>query len=143
MSPFDPENSRTAPQFTKKIPEAKMDVVLYGIKNCDTVKKAQKWLEQHQIPSKLHDYRQDGLDIDMLERFLRHYPWQVLLNTRSTTYRQLPEHTKNNLNQEIALELMLAQPTLIKRPLMLVEQRCLVGFSAAQYQHFFAGDLPK
>ncbi|MGL5334853.1 MAG: ArsC family reductase [Enterovibrio sp.] len=118
-----------------------MDVVLYGIKNCDTVKKAQKWLEQNQISSTLHDYRKDGLDIGMLEQFLRHYPWQVLLNTRSTTYRQLPEHTKNNLNQEIALELMLAHPTLIKRPLLLDKERCLAGFSVAQYQHFFTGNI--
>lgn len=110
---------------------------LYGIKNCDTIKKARSWLEQQQIPYQFIDYRADGLTAEQLQTFAVHCGWQNLLNTRGTTYRQLADNDKADLTEQKALVLMLAQPAMIKRPLLVHNGAYHLGFKPAEYQHIF------
>ncbi|GAA0562865.1 MULTISPECIES: ArsC family reductase [Rheinheimera] len=114
-----------------------MITTLYGIKNCDTIKKARSWLEQHQIAYQFVDYRTDGLTQDQLANFSAHCGWQNLLNTRGTTYRQLDEADKTDLTEDKALNLMLAQPAMIKRPLLVHDNQYFLGFKPEQYQQIF------
>ncbi|KKO46173.1 ArsC family transcriptional regulator [Arsukibacterium ikkense] len=109
-------------------------IKMYGIKNCDTIKKARNWLEQHQLDYQFVDYRQDGLSTAQLAEFSKQLGWQNLLNTRGTTYRALPAATKENLNEQSALALMLQQPAMIKRPLLVQNSTYMLGFNAGQYQ---------
>lgn len=111
--------------------------LMYGIKNCDTMKKAQKWLEQHQRQYQFHDYRQQGLTIEMLQDFCQALSWQQLVNTRGTTWRGLEESQKHELDEAKAISLMLDYPALIKRPLLQHEGRYLCGFSDDSYRQFF------
>ncbi len=112
---------------------------LYGIKNCETIKKARRWLEEHNINYQFHDYRQDGVSRDMLLDFIHVAGWEILLNTRGTTWRKLSEEQRHGAGQaEGALELMLTQPAIIKRPVLQSgDGRLLVGFSLDTYQQFF------
>lgn len=110
-------------------------IKIYGIKNCDTMKKARLFLTEHQIEHQFIDYRVDGLDLALLEQFCQQLDWQLLLNTRGTTYRALPDEAKVELNQAKALQLMLAQPALIKRPVLDINGQFHLGFSQQQYQH--------
>jgi Spx/MgsR family transcriptional regulator len=110
---------------------------IYGIKNCDTIKKARKYLEQHQLPHQYIDYRQDGISAELLADFLQQLDWQQVLNNKGTTYRALPEADKQNLTQEKAVQLMLAQPALIKRPVLEHNGRYYLGFSEQQYHNIF------
>ena len=109
-------------------------IKMYGIKNCDTIKKARKWLEQHQLDYQFIDYRQDGLTAKQLADFSLHLGWQNLLNTRGTTYRALPSDTRSNLTEPLALNLMLQQPAMIKRPLLQVNDTYILGFNTETYQ---------
>ena len=111
-----------------------MNIVLYGIKNCDTVKKARCWLESHQTEYTFHDFRIDGLTKNMLKDFLKHVDWETLLNKRGTTWRKLPESQKNNIDDSKALKLMVKYPTLIKRPILNHRCKYFVGFSENQYK---------
>ena len=111
---------------------------LYGIPNCDTVKKAQKWLTQNNITYLFHNYKKDGLDETLLNSFLVHLSWQELLNKRSTSYRALSASQKENLNADTIIELFIEYPTLIKRPLLISEKNCLLGFKTESYQALFA-----
>jgi len=111
---------------------------IYGIPNCDTVKKAQKWLTQHNISYSFHDYRKDGLDAELIEVFLTHLSWTDLLNKRSTSYRALSDEQKAELNEANVIALFIEFPTLIKRPLIIHGDNALIGFKAASYQTFFA-----
>ena len=108
--------------------------ILYGIPNCDTVKKARRWLEQENIAYIFHDFRQDGLTSKELKSWLQTVDWNLLLNKRSTSWRTLPDTDKNNLNQASAVELMLSNPTLIKRPVLVSGKQVLVGFTPAEYK---------
>ncbi len=110
---------------------------LYGIKNCDTIKKARHWLEQHQLSYQFIDYRTDGLSMEQLQQFAAACSWQQLLNTRGTTYRQLPDSEKTDLTEQKALALMLSQPAMIKRPLLLYKGQYYLGFKPAQYHEIF------
>jgi len=112
--------------------------ILYGIKNCDSVKKAKKWLEQQNIPYEFHDFRSDGLSPQLLSEFLTCTNLTLLLNKRSTTFRNLSDEIKNNLTDEVMTEIILAQPTLIKRPLLKHQQTLLIGFKDSQYQETLA-----
>jgi arsenate reductase len=105
---------------------------LYGIKNCDTVKKARLWLEQNSVAYRFHDFRSDGLDLALLTDFAARADWNQLLNRNSTSWRQLTDTQKTNLTETAALELMLATPTLIKRPLLDTGGQLIVGFNAKQ-----------
>lgn len=114
-----------------------MTTTLYGIKNCDTVKKAKKWFQEQHIEFTFHDFRVDGIDSSWLANAEASVGWETLLNKRGTTYRQLDENVKANINREAALELMLAQPTLIKRPVVQSGELTLVGFKAPDFEVAF------
>lgn len=113
-------------------------LTLYGIKNCDTVKKAKKWLDDNQVQYQFHDFRSDGITQPQIELWLTQIAWDKLLNKRSTTYRQLPDDVKNNLSENNVAELLAEQPTLIKRPVVEHQQTYSVGFNAANWQDNFA-----
>lgn len=110
---------------------------LYGIKNCDTVKKAQKWLNNNNIDYTFYDLRIDGLTDDLLNSFVKSSNWQQLLNKRSTSYRNLPDEIKNNLTEENMFASVMEQPTLLKRPLLLVNQQLHIGFNDSTYHEIF------
>lgn len=109
-------------------------VKVYGIKNCDTVKKALKWLTEQGLEPQLHDYRVDGLDPAWLAEMAEKLGWENLVNKRSTTWRGLADEVKNNLTQARALEVLTEQPTLIKRPIVIKNEIVLLGFNEAEYQ---------
>lgn len=110
---------------------------LYGIKNCDTVKKAKKWLEQQNISYEFHDFRTDGLTPELLQTFIQQSDLALLLNKRSTTFRNLSDEIKNNLTDDVIISAILEQPTLLKRPLLKHEQQFTVGFKDTVYQATF------
>jgi len=112
-------------------------MIVYGIKNCDTVKKARRWLEANDVAFDFHDFRADGLDKTTIASWLQKVSWEVLLNKRGTTWRKLEDPRKDNLDESVAVELMLANPTLIKRPVMTVNDDCIVGFKEADYAAYF------
>ena len=114
-----------------------MTVILYGIKNCDTVKKARKYLDAKNVEYTFHDFRDDGLNPVQLAAWCRELGWEKLLNKRSTTWRQLPDETKENINEVLATMVMEDQPTLIKRPVMEHPDGVLVGFSEKAYDELF------
>lgn len=111
--------------------------VIYGIKNCDTVKKALKWLDNNNIAYRFHDFRTDGIDTDLVNKFTQQLDWQQLLNKRSTTFRALDDSIKNNLDETSFKQIVLEQPTLIKRPVLLTDNSLLLGFKDEQYQELF------
>lgn len=117
-----------------------MQITMYGIKNCDTIKKARRWLESQQIDYRFHDYRADGLSAEQLQTFIDQLGWEELLNTRGTTWRKLDEAQRRAITHEAAAKtVMLEQPALIKRPLLAAaDGRMLLGFSDDGYQCFFA-----
>ena len=114
-------------------------LTMYGIKNCDTIKKARRWLEAHQIAYQFHDYRADGLDRAQLDTFIAELGWQALLNTRGTTWRKLDESVRASIvDADSAAKLMLDMPAIIKRPLLCKPgQPMLLGFSETLYSDFF------
>ena len=112
-------------------------IKLYGIKNCDTVKKARNWLDLHGIEYAFHDFREDGLDAGQVRGWLRELGWENLVNRRSTSWKALDEKARQAMNDETALQAIMAQPTLIKRPLLDVGHERFTGFSAAGYEKIF------
>jgi len=108
-------------------------ITLYGIKNCDTVKKARKWLDDNGIAYRFHDYRSDGLSPELLQTFADQLGWNTLLNRSSTSWRQLSTEQQADLNADKAIALMLATPTLIKRPILDTSNKMLIGFKADEY----------
>ncbi|WOG30437.1 ArsC family reductase [Endozoicomonas sp. 8E] len=112
-------------------------ITLYGISNCDTVRKARKWLTTAGIEYRFHDYRKDGLDKTTLHNWSNELGWEALLNRRGTTWRQLPEKQKASVDEASAIELMLEQPAMIKRPLLDTGSKRVLGFSDNQYQTLF------
>ncbi|HHT0378545.1 TPA: ArsC family reductase [Raoultella planticola] len=111
-------------------------LTMYGIKNCDTIKKARRWLEAHQIAYQFHDYRADGLDRELLNTFIAELGWEALFNTRGTTWRKLDETVRAGINNaDAAAALMLEMPAIIKRPLLCAPgQPMLLGFSELTYK---------
>lgn len=107
---------------------------VYGIKNCDTVKKALKWLDKNDIGYQFHDLRQDGIKKSDLTQWIDSVGWEVLLNKRSTTWRQLDDKDKTDVDANKAVSLMLANPTLIKRPVITRGKTTLVGFNDTEYK---------
>lgn len=110
-------------------------MIVYGIKNCDTVKKARRWLDARGVAYQFHDVRSDGLDRQTIQSWLQTVDWKTLLNKRGTTWRQLDDPRKAALDENIAIELMLANPTLIKRPVVTDCSGCMVGFNEQEYQN--------
>lgn len=110
---------------------------LYGINNCDTIKKAKKYLSDNNIAFTFHDYRKDGIDHEMVNEFAQHIDWQQLVNKRGTTYRTLTDEQKNSLTEQTAVELLVQQPAMIKRPVLITNGQYHLGFKAAQYDEIF------
>lgn len=108
---------------------------LYGISNCSTVKKAKDWLENNNLEYQFHDYRKQGLTIDLLESFEEVLGWESILNKRSTSWRQLSEDQKLSISKQTALQFMLDTPTLIKRPLLDTGKTMIIGFTEKNYQN--------
>ncbi|MBL4748025.1 MAG: ArsC family reductase [Magnetovibrio sp.] len=104
-------------------------LAVYGIKNCDTVRKSLKWLDTMGIAYTFHDFRKDGLDACVLERWVDALGWESVLNRRSSTWRKLDDDDKNNINTATAIQLMAAHPTLIKRPVFEGENILIQGFT--------------
>lgn len=112
--------------------------VLFGISNCDTVRKARGWLDQHAVNYRFHDLRRDGLTRAHLQRWLAAVQdWEILVNRRSTTWKQLDDAIRRQLNERTVGDTLLAHPTLIKRPLVEHAGALMVGFKEADYQSFF------
>ena len=110
---------------------------LYGIKNCDTMKKARNWLESQKIAHEFHDYKAPGIDKATLEAWVKKVGWQVLINRAGTTFRKLPEADKEDITEKRAVALMLAQPSMIKRPVLYAKGRLTVGFKPEEYKQLF------
>jgi len=114
-----------------------MTVTVYGIKNCDTMKKARAWLDSHGVAYHFHDYKAAGIARDRLTAWCKQVGWEVLLNRAGATYRALPESDKNNLDQNKAVKLMMAQPSMIKRPVLDLGKEIVVGFDVKHYAQLF------
>lgn len=111
-----------------------MTITIYGIKNCDTMKKARTWLDKHGIDYNFHDYKAEGIEKDRLATWSKEVGWETLLNRAGTTFRKLPDDQKEGLTEKKALALMLEQPSMIKRPVLdLGRGRLLVGFKPETY----------
>ena len=110
-----------------------MAITLYGIKNCDTMKKARTWLDDHEVSYEFHDYKTAGIDAAALARWSKQVGWETLLNRSGTTFRKLPDAQKADLDERKALALMQAQPAMIKRPVLEMGKRILVGFKPEIY----------
>ena len=107
---------------------------IYGIKNCDTMKRARAWLDQKGVAYDFHDYKASGIDRARLEGWARKVGWEVLLNRAGTTFRKLPDKEKEGLTESKAFALMIAQPSMIKRPVLEGGGKLLVGFKPEQYE---------
>ncbi|WP_339486116.1 ArsC family reductase [Pseudomonas sp. EL_65y_Pfl2_R95] len=110
-----------------------MTCVLFGIKACDTMKKARTWLDEHDVAYSFHDYKAVGIDRGNLEKWCNEHGWEIVLNRAGTTFRKLEDAQKSDLDQNKAIELMLAQPSMIKRPVLDLGDRTLVGFKPDRY----------
>ena len=108
-------------------------ITIYGIKNCDTMKKARAWLDSHGVAYGFHDYKSVGIAKDKLKGWSDKLGWETLLNRAGTTFRKLPDADKEGLNERKALALMLAQPSMIKRPVLELGGKLLVGFKPEIY----------
>ena len=111
-------------------------LTVYGIKSCDTCRKARKYLAEHDIEFRFHDVRDGGLDIQMLERWSGRIDWQKLLNRKSLTWRKVPETDRSDMTKDRAFALMLDQPTLLKRPVLEASEFIAVGFSEKRFSEF-------
>jgi Spx/MgsR family transcriptional regulator len=114
-----------------------MTVKIYGIKNCDTMKRARTWLEGHKVDYDFHDYKSAGIDRPMLEGWAKKVGWEVLLNRAGTTFKKLPDADKESLTEKKAIALMLAQPSMIKRPVLEAKGKLTVGFKPEEYKNLF------
>jgi arsenate reductase len=106
---------------------------LYGIKNCDTVKKARKWLDENGVEYQFHDFKKDGLDDALLSRWEEALGWEALLNRRGTTWRKLPEEVRDTIGAQSAHAIMLDNPSIIKRPVVQSGDEVRVGFNADEW----------
>ena len=111
-----------------------MSVTIYGIKACDTMKKARDWLDAHGVAYAFHDYKVAGIDRARLEAWVKQAGWETVLNRAGTTFRKLPDAAKSGLDAVKAVELMLEQPSMIKRPVLDLGGRLVVGFKPDIYQ---------
>jgi arsenate reductase len=110
-----------------------MTITIYGIKNCDTMKKARGWLDSHGVAYGFHDYKSEGIAKEKLKAWSDQLGWEILLNRAGTTFRKLPDGDKDGLNERKAIALMLAQPSMIKRPVLDLGGKLLVGFKPEIY----------
>ena len=108
-------------------------ITIYGIKNCDTMKKARAWLDKHGVAYAFHDYKTVGIERERIERWAREVGWETLLNRAGTTFRKLPDKDKTAITEKKAIALMLEQPSMIKRPVLDVKGKLIVGFKPETY----------
>ncbi|MEW4468065.1 ArsC family reductase [Parasphingorhabdus sp. JC815] len=107
---------------------------MYGISNCDTIKKARNWMEKNGINYVFHDYKVSGITKDKLEEWVMQVGWEPLLNKRGTTFKKLPDMVKENVNEDSAIMLMQENPSMIKRPVLEHGDELVVGFKASDYE---------
>lgn len=112
-------------------------ITLYGIKACDTMKKARSWLDQQGVVYQFHDYKKDGIDAERLRAWCAEHGWETLLNRQGTTFRKLDDADKQNIDTDKAIALMQANPSMIKRPVLDTGERRLVGFKPELYASAF------
>jgi arsenate reductase len=110
---------------------------VFGIKNCDTMKRARTWLEAHKVDYSFHDYKASGIDQATLEGWAKKVSWEVLLNRAGTTFKKLPDADKTGLTEKKAIALMLAQPSMIKRPVLEAKAKLTIGFKPEDYKKLF------
>ncbi len=110
-----------------------MTTTIYGIKNCDTMKKARQWLDDRGVAYAFHDYKTSGIDRGHLETWTGKSGWETVLNRAGTTFKKLPDEAKADLDKEKAIALMLAQPSMIKRPVLEIDGKLLIGFKPEVY----------
>ncbi len=110
---------------------------VFGIESCDTVKRARQWFEKNELEYSFHDFRDDGITEEQLSEWVKELGWETLLNRRSTTWRNLPDKQKINLDETKAISIMKKQPTIIKRPVIEHDGRVHAGFSEAYFKHLF------
>ncbi|MCB1475192.1 MAG: ArsC family reductase [Rhodobiaceae bacterium] len=115
-----------------------MSVTIYGIVNCDTMKKARAWLDDHGIDYVFHDYRKAGIETSRLETWSDSAGWEKVLNKAGMTFRKLPDSDKKDIDRNKAIALMAANPSMIKRPVLEADGKLLVGFDPANYEKAFA-----
>ena len=113
-------------------------LTVYGIKSCDTCRRARKFLAENDMPFRFHDVREDGLDIQMLRRWSERVDWESLLNRKSLTWRKIPEVDRSDVDIERAFALIVDQPTLLKRPILESQELFAVGFSERRFADFLA-----
>ena len=113
-------------------------VTIYGIKNCDTMKRARTWLDDHGVKYAFHDYKAVGIDKRRLETWAKEIGWETLLNRAGTTFRKLPDKDRDNVTEKQAIALMLQQPSMIKRPVLDVNGKLVVGFKPEIYAKTFS-----
>lgn len=111
-------------------------LTVFGIKSCDTCRRARKYLDEHNIEFHFHDLREDGLDIQMLERWTQRIGWARLMNKQSLTWRKIPEVDRNDMTHDKALAAMIYSPTLVKRPVIESDKFIAVGFSEKRFGDF-------
>jgi Spx/MgsR family transcriptional regulator len=116
-----------------------MKVEIFGIKNCDTMKKARAWLDEHHVAYAFHDYKAAGIDRAHVERWCRELGWERVLNRSGTTFRKLPDAQREPLDEKRAIALMLEQPSMIKRPILEHGKQLLAGFKPEEYAGIFPG----
>jgi len=111
--------------------------IIFGIKTCDTMKKARGWLDSHKIAHSFHDYKTSGIDKSTLEDWAKKVGWEILLNRAGTTFKKLPDADKDGITEKKAIALMLAQPSMIKRPVLEAKGKLTVGFKPESYKKLF------
>jgi len=112
-------------------------ITIYGIPNCDTIKKARNWLKDNNVDYTFHDYKKLGVPEKELKIWVKKLGWEILLNKRGTTWRKLDEKTKDSVNEQSAIQIMLENPSIIKRPVLVKGKTILVGFKAEEYTQIF------
>lgn len=115
-------------------------VTMYGISNCDTIRKAKKWLQENNIDFQFHDFRKDGVDRALLEQWVDTFGWEKLLNKRGLTWRKLDDSQKADIDRDKAIEIMLEHPAIIKRPVLDAGTDLLLGFDEAKWRDALAAD---
>ena len=108
-------------------------IEIYGIKNCDTMKKAFRWLDDNNVEYRFHDYKKEGLNSSMAKAWIDQLGWEKVINKRGTTWRKLDEDTKNSMNNEKAIQTIVDQPSMIKRPLLIQSDAIYLGFNIEEY----------